>query len=429
MKRIIISNSCLSEFIIAFRRTEKILFFRVALLLFGLIATSCSNAERSLNSVNSQEGLLLLYLYDRLSSPRITQISPSDGIEGISVLGESILITFDREMDPATITTIPVEGTCNETIRISIDDFATCLGGTIASSDNTTFTYTPVFSAPLTGKTIHIKVTTDAKGMDGWYMALSWQTSSGLKTFSPADYSGLELWLDAEAVTGLGDSDSLNTWSDSSGQGNHAYKGTTDVAAPLYRNTGGPNNMSWIQFQSASLHSLSMDEFMDYNRPTLLIVGKSGGSGLEDFFSDWGGTSGSALFAIRADQPFLSDDSGNAFYSGSLGTAGILGSWSIITLRLSTSVSTYHVNGNLIASPTNTSYDMNTTWEISTTGVNSDSMYPRIGAHSDPNYSGGYELNGGISEMIMYRRPLSDTERARVECYLSRKYGISGPSC
>lgn len=52
--------------------------------------------------------------------------------------------------------------------------------------------------------------------------------------FSPADISGLKLWLDASQITGLNDGDAVTTWADLSGNGNDATQATVSKK-PLYK--------------------------------------------------------------------------------------------------------------------------------------------------------------------------------------------------
>ncbi len=68
--------------------------------------------------------------------------------------------------------------------------------------------------------------------------------------FSPSDISGLELWLKADAITGLNDGDAVTTWSDSSGNG---YDATQSVAGqkPLYK-TAIQNSLPAVRFDATN---------------------------------------------------------------------------------------------------------------------------------------------------------------------------------
>jgi hypothetical protein len=64
------------------------------------------------------------------------------------------------------------------------------------------------------------------------------QQGGGAAAFSPLDIPGLKLWLDASQIVGLNDGDAVTTWSDLSGNGNHATQATASKK-PTYKNTGG----------------------------------------------------------------------------------------------------------------------------------------------------------------------------------------------
>ena len=64
----------------------------------------------------------------------------------------------------------------------------------------------------------------------------------------PGGVTGLALWLDASQLTGLSDGNTVDTWTDMSGVGNHATK---TAGAPTYK-TGVLNGQPVIRFNDAS---------------------------------------------------------------------------------------------------------------------------------------------------------------------------------
>jgi hypothetical protein len=60
------------------------------------------------------------------------------------------------------------------------------------------------------------------------------QSGGGAAAFSPASIAGLQLWLDASQIAGLNDGDAVATWSDISGNANHATQATASKK-PTYQ--------------------------------------------------------------------------------------------------------------------------------------------------------------------------------------------------
>ena len=60
------------------------------------------------------------------------------------------------------------------------------------------------------------------------------QSGGSPAAWTPASIAGLQLWLDASQITGLNDGDAVATWSDLSGNGNHATQATASKR-PTYQ--------------------------------------------------------------------------------------------------------------------------------------------------------------------------------------------------
>src|SRR5215217_4469118 len=63
---------------------------------------------------------------------------------------------------------------------------------------------------------------------------------------SPDAVSGLQLWLKADAITGLSDTNAVSQWDDSSGQANHATQ-PSGLVQPIYR-TNIVNSLPVVRF-------------------------------------------------------------------------------------------------------------------------------------------------------------------------------------
>lgn len=83
--------------------------------------------------------------------------------------------------------------------------------------------------------------------------APSFQTitgSGGWAAVEPDAISGLQMWLDADAITGLSDSDPVSTWSDQSGNSNDATQ-ATGANQPLYK-TNIVNGKPVVRFDNTN---------------------------------------------------------------------------------------------------------------------------------------------------------------------------------
>lgn len=73
---------------------------------------------------------------------------------------------------------------------------------------------------------------------------------NGVSAIEPDAISGLQMWLDAEAITGLVDNDPVATWTDQSGVGNDATQGTAGNR-PIYK-TNILNGKPVVRFDNSN---------------------------------------------------------------------------------------------------------------------------------------------------------------------------------
>lgn len=82
--------------------------------------------------------------------------------------------------------------------------------------------------------------------------APSFQTppATGVTAIEPDAITGLQLWLDANAIVGLVDGDPVSTWDDESGNGNDATQGTA-ANQPVYK-TNIVNGLPVVRFDNTN---------------------------------------------------------------------------------------------------------------------------------------------------------------------------------
>ena len=300
------------------------------ILLPCFLATLLAGCTRSLPQQNFAP--LLLLDSGSSSAPTVISISPEDGTTGVSILGDFLTITFSEAMDPSTITMQSADGPCTGTIQITGDaNFTNCPGGTVSTTDNINFTITPSITTPSAGDgtAVQVKVTTSAQSAGGVALAPEFQTSSGYFVFTPANFSGLLLWLQADKLNGFNDGDPLTAgWSDESGNGNNAFQGACpDV--PVFRNVGGPNDQNYVSFDGGDC--FQFNEFIGTSNITLFAVAQSNGAGTQAIFEDDDG--GMAYLRYRSTAPGNPQveirDTGLQTLLGATDPASLLTSYSI----------------------------------------------------------------------------------------------------
>jgi hypothetical protein len=103
--------------------------------------------------------------------PTVASIEPPDGTTGASITTD-IAVTFSKPMDAATVQANYSDTQCSGTVRLSSDEFATCVrfvGGT-ASNENRTYTFTPILNLS-SATTYEIQVTTGVADANGNHMS------------------------------------------------------------------------------------------------------------------------------------------------------------------------------------------------------------------------------------------------------------------
>jgi len=124
----------------------------------------------------------LNYVVDT-TAPTVSSISPTDNQSSVSIT-DNITVTFSEAMEPSYVTTSTSDTFCAGTIRLSSDNFSTCVkmsSEPVSSNSNKTFTLDPYDN--LTGSTTYkTRVTTGVKDAAGNSMSSQYDNSTGFKT-------------------------------------------------------------------------------------------------------------------------------------------------------------------------------------------------------------------------------------------------------
>lgn len=241
-------------------------------------------------------------------------------------------------------------------------------------------------------------------------------SGSGGSAINPGTVANLNLWLDASVGITLNGAD-VSAWADQSGSGNNATQG---VAAnqPAFSATGLNGNPT-IEFDG-------VDEFLQCNGPvasfvgedlpyTFFVVQNAGPSITNGAWLNFGTTvANSSLNDYR----FVTQSTPRILHqiADGVGVANIVANENVsanqiyVILNSGTSGSIYRQN-TLLSGPT---------------AMNRGAITPTngwIGAIK-PGVVGQVYWTGKISEIILYTRALSQSEREGIVAYLKGKYGL-----
>lgn len=126
-----------------------------------------------------------------VAGPSVIAVTPADSVTNVAG-NSTIVVTFSEVMNPATVTVQTDDGACSGSIRFSRDNFTSCAGGTISTSDNKSFTITPTVSL-CECNAFKVMVTTAVKNTDGIAMSSQYEQPNGFNTQTLStwtEYSG-----------------------------------------------------------------------------------------------------------------------------------------------------------------------------------------------------------------------------------------------
>ena len=214
---------------------------------------------------------------------------------------------------------------------------------------------------------------------------------------APPVTTGLTLHLDASQLTGLSDGATVTTWTDMSGQNNHA----TAAGTPIYK-TAVLNGQPVVRFNGASSFTTADISSQFPTAATVFIATTI--------------SNDNAYTLVKAnpgvDEWWRWDGDGTSypgFFRGS---------------RLESYTAMPNSGSHLFAISSSAS-----AWEMSINGASQGVEGANYDSGGAPlvigNGSSGGGLNGDIAEVLIYSRVLTATEANAVGYYLEAKYGIS----
>ena len=114
---------------------KKILHI-ILISCFSLTIISCAKKDSASSSSTTTTDT---------TAPTISSISPTDNQSGVSI-SDNISVTFSEAMDTTYVTTNTSDTYCSGTLRLSSDNFSTCVkmsSSPISSNSDKTFTVNP----------------------------------------------------------------------------------------------------------------------------------------------------------------------------------------------------------------------------------------------------------------------------------------------
>ena len=226
--------------------------------------------------------------------------------------------------------------------------------------------------------------------------------------WAPTDLSNLLLWLDASQITGLNDGDAVASWTDLSGNGNHATQSTA-AAKPTYK-TNIINGLPVVRFDGGDFLSTFTTGITNWS---MWFVFARGDSNREQvFFAKPNNSSIDGNF-------FWMFNGGNALHAGFHNGTGW--QWGSATTNTITDTAAYA--GQLNWDGTNLVQTINgTVWRtVALTGPPATNAgATEIGRSNAANR---YWI-GDFTEIIVCSSD-NDAVSADVEAYLSDKWGIT----
>ena len=229
--------------------------------------------------------------------------------------------------------------------------------------------------------------------------------------FSPADISGLSLWLKADAGVTLSGSD-VTAWADQSGNGNNASSeeetrptlvSNTLNAKPVLRFDGAGQKMAITSSIGGTAYSIFIVCKNNDNENGSMFLWSTD----ENFAKYIGSVTATSYNASIRNKFILSENDVGS------GEGDSIIAWSSIAVNNNYFIGTATQNGGGKA------YSNGSGGADSLGAFSASNTFNLIGG-----YGFGYELDGDVAEIISYNRAVTTPERQQVEAYLNTKYAI-----
>jgi heat shock protein HslJ len=140
-----------------------------------IVTDSAGNASSTL-SVNT-------FVVDT-TAPTVSSISTTADNQSAVSITDNITVTFSKAIEPSYVTTSTSDTNCAGSIRVSSDNFSTCVkmsSEPVSSNSNRTFTLDPYDNLTF-GSTYLTRVTTGAKDLAGNALSSQYETTNGFTT-------------------------------------------------------------------------------------------------------------------------------------------------------------------------------------------------------------------------------------------------------
>jgi len=155
------------------------------------------------------------------TAPTVSSISTTADNQSLVSITDNITVTFSKAIEPSYVTTSTSDTNCAGSIRVSSDNFSTCVkmsSEPVSSNSNQTFTLDPYDNLTV-GTTYLTRVTTAAKDTAGNAMSSQYDNSTGftLVDFTAPTISSVSTTADNQSLVSITDnitvtfSESMNT--------------------------------------------------------------------------------------------------------------------------------------------------------------------------------------------------------------------------
>ncbi len=222
--------------------------------------------------------------------------------------------------------------------------------------------------------------------------------------------ANLQLWLKADAITGLNDGDRVTTWIDSSGNSRDA---TQSVAAdkPTYK-TNILNGKPVVRFAASNSEFMNLPDFLTgFSAGEIFIVVKLnndppavGDGGIWNFGSDGIATHYCYIDGVVYDEfaTTARKDTGNQTPS--------LAAWRLYNISSQANEWTSRLDGTQVFTTATNTVGWTTSPTIGTSTVGATPTY---------------YCDGDIAELLLYSAVLSASDRTAVKTYIAAKYNLT----
>ena len=165
--------------------THRRILYVLFLIIIGTVSCSTSSSnEDELDEENTSTDTTDNTTSTDTTAPTVSSVSTTADDQSSVSVTDNITVTFSEAMDTTYVTTSTSDTNCAGTIRVSPDNFSTCVrmsSEPVSSNSNTTFTLDPYDN--LTRLTTYLtRVTTGVKDTAGNAMGSQYETSSGFTT-------------------------------------------------------------------------------------------------------------------------------------------------------------------------------------------------------------------------------------------------------